>query len=89
MHDALLIRHDWLTQTKEGNVNKTLGIILIALGLIGLVWGGLTYTTKETVVDIGPIHATRDKTHHLPLPPIAGAVAIIGGVVLLAARRKQ
>jgi len=70
-------------------VNKTLGIILIALGLIGLVWGGLTYTTKETVVDIGPIHATRDKTHNLPLSPIVGAVAVIGGIVLLVARRKQ
>ena len=70
-------------------MNKTLGIILIVLGLFGLVWGGITYTTRETVVDIGPIHATRDKTHNLPLPPIAGAVALIGGVVLLAAGSKQ
>jgi drug/metabolite transporter (DMT)-like permease len=70
-------------------VNKTLGIILIVLGLFGLVWGGITYTTRETVVDIGPIHATRDKTHSIPLPPIAGAVALIGGVVLLAASSKQ
>ena len=70
-------------------MNKTLGIILIALGLFGLVWGGLTYTTRETVVDIGPIHATRDKTHTIPLPPIAGAVALIGGIVLLVARRKS
>ena len=69
-------------------MNKTLGIILIALGLFGLVWGGLTYTTRETVVDIGPIHATRDKTHTIPLPPIAGAVALIAGIVLLVARRK-
>ena len=70
-------------------MNKTLGIILIVLGLFGLVWGGITYTTRETVVDIGPIHATRDKTHSIPLPPIAGAVALIGGVVLLAAGSKQ
>jgi drug/metabolite transporter (DMT)-like permease len=70
-------------------VNKTLGVILIVLGLFGLVWGGITYTTRETVVDIGPIHATRDKTHNIPLPPIAGAVALIGGVVLLAAGSKQ
>jgi drug/metabolite transporter (DMT)-like permease len=70
-------------------VNKTLGIILIVLGLFGLVWGGITYTTRETVVDIGPIHATRDKTHNIPLPPIAGAVALIGGVVLLAAGTKK
>ena len=70
-------------------MNKTLGIILIAIGLLGLVWGGFTYTTREKVVDIGPIHATRDQTHNVSLPPIAGAVALIGGVVLLAARRKE
>ena len=70
-------------------MNKTLGIVLIVLGLFGLAWGGITYTTRETVVDIGPIHATRDKTHTIPLPPIAGAVALIGGVVLLAAGSKQ
>jgi hypothetical protein len=72
-----------------GAVNKVLGTILIALGLFGLAWGGFTYTTRETVVDIGPIHATRDKTHSVPLPPIAGAVALIGGVVLLVARKKE
>jgi hypothetical protein len=70
-------------------MNKTLGIILIALGLFGLAWGGFAYTTREKVVDIGPIHATRDVTHNVALPPIAGAVALIGGVVLLVARRKE
>ena len=66
-------------------MSKTLGIILIVVGLIGLAWGGLTYTTREKVVDIGPIHATRDKDHTIPLPPLAGAVALIGGVVLVVA----
>ena len=70
-------------------MNKTLGVVLIVLGLFGLAWGGFTYTTREKVVDIGPIHATRDKTHNVPLPPIAGAVALIGGIVLLIARRKE
>jgi hypothetical protein len=70
-------------------VNKTLGVILIALGLAGLVWGGFTYTTREKVLDVGPIHATRDKTHNVPLPPIAGAVALIGGIVLLVAGKKE
>jgi len=69
-------------------MKKILGAILIALGLIGIVYGGLTYTTKETVVDIGPIHATRDKTHTLPLPPLLGAVALVGGIALLVAGRK-
>jgi hypothetical protein len=69
-------------------VNKPLGLILIVLGLFGLAWGGFTYKTNEKVVDIGPIHATREKTHSVPLPPIAGAIAIIGGVVLLLAGKK-
>jgi hypothetical protein len=70
-------------------VNKTLGIILIALGLFGLAWGGFTYTTKEKIVDIGPIHASRDIAHNVPVPPIAGAAALIGGIVLLVLRRKE
>ena len=69
-------------------MNRTLGIVLIVLGLVGLVWGSSTFTTREKVVDIGPIHATREKTHNVPLTPIAGAVALIGGVVLLVAGKK-
>ena len=69
-------------------MNKTLGMILIALGLFGLVWGGFTYTTREKVVDIGPIDVTRDKKHSLPLPPVFGAAALIGGIVLLVAGKK-
>ena len=63
-------------------------MILVALGLFGLAWGGFTYTTREKVIDIGPIHATRDKTHHVPLSPIAGAVALVGGVALLLTGKK-
>jgi hypothetical protein len=76
-----------ITGTNAGRraMNRTLGIILIALGLVGLVWGGFSYTTREKVVDIGPIHATRDKTNTVPLPPIAGALALVGGIVLVAA----
>ena len=70
-------------------MSKTLGMILIALGLFGLAWGGFTYTTKETVIDIGPIEATREKTHNVPLPPIAGAMAVIGGIALLMLGNKQ
>lgn len=67
---------------------RTLGVILIVLGLIGLVWGGFGYTTREKIVDIGPIHASRDKTHNIPLPPIAGALALIGGIALVVVGRK-
>jgi hypothetical protein len=60
-----------------------MGVVLIVLGLVGLIWGGFSYTTRKRVVDIGPIHATRDQTHNVPLPPIIGALALVGGVVLL------
>ena len=70
-------------------MNKTLGIILIVLGLFGLVWGGFSYTTREKVVDIGPIHATREKTHNVPLAPIGGALALAGGIVLLVVGRER
>jgi len=65
-------------------VSKTLGIILIVLGLVGLAYGGFTYKTREKIIDVGPIQATQEKTHSVPVPPIAGAVALIGGIVLVA-----
>lgn len=68
---------------------KILGIVLIALGLTGLIWGGFSYTSREKVVDIGPIHATRDETHNVPLPPIAGALALVGGIAILATAGKK
>ncbi len=67
---------------------KVTGMVLIALGLLGLAWGTFTYTTREKVLDIGPIHATRDETHRVPLSPIAGVVAIVGGIALLLAGKK-
>jgi drug/metabolite transporter (DMT)-like permease len=82
-------RHTVLPPSKETAVKKTLGVILIVLGVFGLAWRGFTYTTQEKVVDIGPIHATRDETHSVPLPPIAGAVALVGGIFLLVAGRKE
>lgn len=70
-------------------MQKTVGIILVVLGLAGLAWGGFTYTTQEKVLDVGPIHATREKTHDVPVPPIAGVIALVGGIALLAMSRKS
>jgi hypothetical protein len=69
-------------------MTKTVGIILIALGLFGLAYGGFSYTTNEKIVDIGPIHATREKAHNIPLAPMGGALALVGGIVILAAGRR-
>jgi len=69
-------------------MTRTIGVILIALGLIGLIWGGFSYTTRDKVADIGPIDITRNKTHSVPLPPVLGVIAFLGGVALLAAGKK-
>jgi hypothetical protein len=60
-----------------------IAIILIALGIAAFAYQGITYTTREKVVDIGPIQMTADKTNTIPLPPIMGAIALVGGIVLL------
>jgi len=59
------------------------GVLLIVVGLAALVYQGITYTTRETVIDIGPVHATADRQKTLPLPPVLGVAAVAGGVVLL------
>ena len=61
------------------------GIVLVVLGLVALACQGITYTSRETVVDIGPLHATADRQKTVPLPPVLGIVAVMGGVVLLIA----
>jgi hypothetical protein len=63
--------------------NIIIAIILIALGIAAFAYQGITYTTREKVVDIGPIQMTADKTKTIPLPPIMGAIALVGGIVLL------
>ena len=60
-----------------------IAIILIALGIVAFAYQGITYTTREKVVDLGPIQMTADKTKTIPLPPIMGAIALVGGIVLL------
>jgi uncharacterized membrane protein HdeD (DUF308 family) len=62
-----------------------MGILLIVLGVLALAYQGITYTTREKVIDLGPIKATKDTEKTIPLPPILGAAALAGGVVLLIA----
>jgi hypothetical protein len=67
---------------------KPLGLILIVLGVLALMYQGFTYTTHKKVLDVGPIQATKEEHHSVPLPPILGALALIGGVVILVSDRK-
>jgi hypothetical protein len=79
-------------QQKGGSKMKTsmlIGIILIVIGIIALAYQGITYTTREKVVDIGPIQMSADKTKTIPLPPILGGIALVGGIVLVVAGSKK
>jgi hypothetical protein len=67
---------------------KILGIVLIVLGIISLAYGGITYTTREKVIDIGPIEATRESQKTIPLPPILGGLALAAGVAVLFVSKK-
>jgi uncharacterized membrane protein YidH (DUF202 family) len=59
------------------------GVMLVLLGVLALAYQGVNYTTRETIIDIGPLQATADRERTLPLPPVLGIVALVGGVVLL------
>ena len=61
------------------------GVALIVLGLVPLVSQGIVYTSRETVVDVGPLYATADREKTIPVPPVLGIVAVAGGVALLTA----
>ena len=61
------------------------GMTLIAVGLVAVVYQGITYTSRETVLDIGPLHATADRQKTLPLSPVLGLAALAGGVALVVA----
>lgn len=69
--------------------NTFIGIVLIAIGIVAFAYQGITYTAREKVVEIGPVEVTAEKTKTLPLPPIVGAVALVGGIVLLIIERKK
>lgn len=60
-----------------------LALILIGIGIFAFAYQGFTYTTREKVVDLGPIRMTAEKTNDIPIPPIVGVIALLGGIVLL------
>lgn len=65
------------------------GIVLIVLGVLALAYQGITYTRRENVVDMGPMHVTTETKERIPLPPILGGLALVGGVVLVVAGAKK
>ena len=65
------------------------GVLLIVLGVAALAYQGISYTSRETVIDIGPVQATAEREKTIPLPPILGILAIGGGVVLVVASMRK
>lgn len=66
-----------------------IGVVLIIVGIIALAYQGITYTTRNKAVDLGSLQITTEQTHTIPLPPLLGVLALVGGVVLLVANKRQ
>ncbi len=66
-----------------------MGVILIILGIVALAYQGITYTTHKKVLDIGPIQATKEEHKTIPLPPVLGGIALVGGIVLMLGAGKR
>jgi hypothetical protein len=62
---------------------KVLGLVLIVLGILSFAYQGITFTTQKKIVDVGPIHASKDERHTVPIPPILGGLLLVGGVILV------
>jgi len=68
---------------------KIIGFMLVVLGILALVYGGVSYNRQRTVVDVGPFKATATEQKNVPLSPIVGGIAVLGGVLLMAMPRKR
>ena len=68
---------------------KTIGILLLAIGILMIAYTGFSYVTTEKVVDIGPIEINKEKNHSVQWPPIVGVVLLIGGIVVIAFDKKK
>jgi hypothetical protein len=71
------------------NGRTIIGVALLILGVIALAYQGFTYTVPKKAVDLGPIQVTRQERHTVPLPPILGALALIGGIAVLVLGRSS
>lgn len=71
------------------NLMTIIGIILVGLGIVGLIYGGISYTTSKNVVDVGSVHLKVDDTDRIPIPPIAGGAALAAGAVLILLGRRR
>jgi hypothetical protein len=67
---------------------RVIAVLLIALGLVGLIWGGISWTQRERVVDFGPVEVTQEEREGIPVPPVVGGICLVAGVLLLMSSRR-
>jgi len=68
---------------------RVVGLVLVIIGLVSLLWGGISWTREKTIVDIGPIQARSQERETIPLPPIVGGLALVAGTILLVVRERS
>ena len=68
---------------------RIVGLVLVIIGLVSLLWGGISWTREKTIVDIGPIQARSQERERIPLPPIVGGLALVAGAILLVVRERS
>ena len=68
---------------------KVVAVLLIVLGLVALAYGGITMTTRDKIVDLGPVEVTQEEKHRLPLPPVVGGIAVAAGIIMLVAGARK
>ena len=71
------------------NTLTIIGIILVVLGLVGLIYGGITYTSNKNVIDMGSVHLQVNEQRQIPFSPIAGALAVAAGVIMIIVGRRR
>jgi uncharacterized membrane protein YidH (DUF202 family) len=67
---------------------RAIGVVLVVLGVLAMAYGGITYTRREKVIDIGSLEASVDKKERIPISPIAGGIAVVAGLVLVFGGRR-
>ena len=68
---------------------KVFGFLLVVVGVLALLYGGISYNRERTVLDVGPFKATATEQKNIPLSPIVGGIALLGGILLLMVPRKR
>lgn len=71
------------------NEMKTIGFVLMVVGVLALLYGGISYSRQKTIIDVGSFKATATEQKNIPLSPIIGGIALLGGILLIAAQRKR